>query len=133
MMRQGSFLDYKIITEKKVSKQLKKMDQHIAKEVKKWLKTLNISKEPRGEGTALSANLKGLWRYRNDSLQIRLVVIINDKLSRVKVVGLEDRKKVYNAIKADYYQNKLKEEKKYTKSKGISLLKAKVFLWVTKI
>jgi len=79
----------------KAEKQLCKLDFTIQKLVKKWKEEIAALENPRSSGKPLSANLKGLWRYRIGDY--RLICSIEDKKLIVLVLEIGHRKEIYKS------------------------------------
>lgn len=103
-------MEYKIFSSRRFDKELKKLDPKQLKEAKEWFSTIDIKNNPRSSGKALTGNLKGVWRYANKKLKLRLAIVINDQLKSVKLIGIERRDKTYKKINTKYYSNEVKEE-----------------------
>ncbi len=56
-------MSYQLLYTDKSLKQLKKMDKQSQRLITGYLRKLEKLAEPRAKGKALSANLKGFWRY----------------------------------------------------------------------
>lgn len=74
-------------------KQLKKLDKHIAGEIKKYMDEVQALKDPRSRGRELTSNLAGLWRYR--AADFRIICEIQDDKLVILVLVIGDRKQVY--------------------------------------
>ena len=71
-------MKYKLLLSDDFEKQFKKLDRSIQIIIAKWIKKhLENCDDPRASGKALSANLKGYWRYRIGDY--RLLVEIREK------------------------------------------------------
>lgn len=86
-------MKYKLVYTEKAKKLLSKLDHHTQKLITKYLRGVESLEEPRYRGKALSANLKGYWRYRVGDYRV-ICKIEDDKLIIV-VVDLDHRKEVY--------------------------------------
>lgn len=85
---------YKVEFTETSEKDLKKLDKHIAKLIKKWIETNLIDTEdPRKNGKTLTGNLKGLWRYRVGSFKI--IAEIRDEKLIILIIEIGDRKMIY--------------------------------------
>lgn len=85
---------YKVEFTETSERELKKLDKHIAKLIKKWIVTNLIDTDnPRKNGKALVGNLRGIWRYRVGSF--RIVAEIKDKKLIILIIEIGDRKVVY--------------------------------------
>lgn len=74
-------------------KQLKKLDQHIASEIKAYMTEVEKLDDPRSRGKELKGNLGGLWRYRSGDW--RVVCEIQDQKLVICVLVIDHRKQVY--------------------------------------
>lgn len=71
-------MKYKLLLSDDFEKQFKKLNRSIQIIIAKWIKKhLENCDDPRASGKALSANLKGYWRYRIGDY--RLLVEIREK------------------------------------------------------
>lgn len=81
-------------TTEEFDKQYKKLDRSVQIMIKKWIdKHLVGEKDPRAQGKALSANLKGWWRYRIGDYRL-LVEIVDDELVII-AVEIGHRSRIY--------------------------------------
>lgn len=78
-------------------KSLKKLDKHAQKLIITYMDNIEKLEEPRARGKALSANLKGFWRYRVSDYRI-ICEIIDDELI-ICVIDLDHRKQIYKRWK----------------------------------
>ena len=78
-------------------KSLKKLDKHTQKLIITYMDNIEKLEEPRARGKALSANLKGFWRYRVSDYRI-ICQIIDDELI-ICVIDLDHRKQIYKRWK----------------------------------
>lgn len=79
----------------KFNKQFKKLDKYTQKMIKTWIvKNLDRCENPRSFGKALSANKKGLWRYRIGDY--RLICYINDNELIILALMIGHRKDIYD-------------------------------------
>ena len=85
-------MSWKIQFTAKAEKQLAKLDQPTAKKLYQFL-TQKVVNSPYDLGKPLSANLKGLWRYRIGNYRI-IVEHHQDELV-VLVLKLGHRKEIY--------------------------------------
>lgn len=75
-------------------RQLKKMDRHQAQLLVNWLyANVDGLVDPRSKGKALSANLRGLWRYRIGNF--RVICQIQDDQLLVLVLTVGHRRDIY--------------------------------------
>lgn len=79
----------------KFNKQFKKLDKYTQKMIKTWIvKNLDRCENPRSFGKTLSANKKGLWRYRIGDY--RLICYINDNELIILALMIGHRKDIYD-------------------------------------
>lgn len=78
-------------------KSLKKLDKHTQKLIITYMDNIEKLEEPRARGKALSANLKGFWRYRISDYRI-ICEIIDDELI-ICVIDVDHRKQIYKRWK----------------------------------
>lgn len=77
-----------------VRKELKKLPQQASNKIINYLENKVLpSPSPRTLGRSLSANLRGLWRYRVEDY--RIVCEIQDKELIILIVRVGHRKNVY--------------------------------------
>lgn len=75
-------------------KALKKIDHYQAKIIIAWIeKKLIGCDNPRSYGKSLTANLKGLWRYRIGSY--RVIADIQDDIVTIEIVDAGHRREIY--------------------------------------
>ena len=87
-------MKYKLLLSDDFEKQFKKLDRSIQIIIAKWIKKhLENCDDPRASGKALSANLKGYWRYRNGDY--RLLVEIREKELVIMAISIAHRSDVY--------------------------------------
>lgn len=86
-----------VIYSSKALKSLKKLDKSIQRLLISYMENVENLEEPRARGKALSANLKGFWRYRVSDYRI-ICEIEDDKLI-ICVVDVDHRRKIYNKNK----------------------------------
>ena len=92
--RSWDFDMYTLKTTEGFDKQFKKLDRSVQIMIKRWIdKHLSGDKDPRAQGKALSATLKGWWRYRIGDYRL-LAEIIDDELVIV-AVEISHRSRVY--------------------------------------
>ena len=87
-------MSYKLIYSEDSLKQLKKLDKSVQKLIVRYLRNLETLEEPRAKGKALSANLKGFWRYR--IADYRVICEIDDDKIIIVVVDIGHRKNIYD-------------------------------------
>ena len=78
-------------------KSLKKLDKHRQKHIISYMDNIEKLEEPRVRGKALSANLKGFWRYRVSDFRI-ICEIIDDEFI-ICVIDIDHRKQIYKRWK----------------------------------
>ena len=79
----------------KFNKQFKKLDRYTQKMIKTWIvKNLERCENPRSFGKALSADKKGLWRYRIGNY--RLICYINDNELIILALMIGHRREIYD-------------------------------------
>lgn len=87
-------MKYKVVYEKKVIKQMEKLDSSTKKIVKKWIeKNLIETENPRQHGKALVGDKSGYWRYRIGDY--RLLTSIEDDKLLIIAVEFNHRSKIY--------------------------------------
>ncbi len=88
-------LTWKIKFSETALKQLKKLDQQIAKKIIKWLdERISSNVNPRLWGKQLSGDILGdMWRYRVGDY--RVLCIIENDIVTVEVVFIGHRKEIY--------------------------------------
>lgn len=87
-------MKYKLLLSDDFEKQFKKLDRSIQIIIAKWIKKhLENCDDPRASGKALSANLKGYWRYRISDY--RLLVEIREKELVIMAISIAHRSDVY--------------------------------------
>lgn len=84
----------KIIYSEKAVKSLKKLDKPIQKLIVRYMDQIGDLEEPRARGKALSANLKGFWRYRVGD--IRIICEIVDMELVIAVIDIGHRRSIYD-------------------------------------
>ena len=86
---------YKVELSDLAKKQLKKLDDSVAKMILKWLKkNVDGCDDPRIHGKSLEGNLSEYWRYRVGDY--RILCIIDDGRLIVQAISIGNRKNVYN-------------------------------------
>ena len=87
-------MKYKLVLTEDFEKQFSKLDRSIQTIIVKWIrKHLENCEDSRASGKALSANLKGYWRYRIGDY--RLLVEIKDKQLIIVAISIAHRSDVY--------------------------------------
>ena len=84
----------RIIYSEEALKSLKKLDKPVQRLIISYMDKVGLLAEPRSRGKALSANLKGFWRYRVGDY--RILCEIQDEKLIICVVDLDHRKNIYN-------------------------------------
>ena len=86
---------YTVKTTDNFDRQLKKMDRSVQIMIVKWIrKHLLDCEDPRVTGKALTANLKGYWRYRIGDY--RLIAEIREDELLIIAVDIGHRRAVYS-------------------------------------
>ena len=86
---------YALVLTEEFEKQFRKLDRSVQTIVAKWIrKHLEDCEDTRASGKALSANLKGYWRYRIGDY--RLLVEIRDEELIIVAISIAHRSDVYN-------------------------------------
>lgn len=87
-------MDWQIKFEPPAEKDLSKLDHQSRKKIRDYLRyKVLINNNPKERGKALTANKKGLWRYRVD--KYRIVCKIKNNVLTVLVLNIAKRDKVY--------------------------------------
>lgn len=84
----------RIIYFEQALKSLKKMDKQVQRLIISYMDKIALLEEPRSRGKALSANLRGFWRYRVGDY--RILCQIQDEKIVICVVDINHRKNIYN-------------------------------------
>lgn len=84
----------KVIYSDQALKSLKKLDRPVQKLIISYMDKIALLEEPRSRGKALSANLRGFWRYRVGDY--RILCQIQDEKLIICVVDIDYRKNIYN-------------------------------------
>ena len=85
---------YKVQFSEGALKQLKKLDNYTQRLITSWLKkNVDGTDDPRVHGKALTANLKGKWRYRVGNY--RIICAINDEELIVLAITIGHRRDIY--------------------------------------
>lgn len=87
----------RVIYSEKSLKSLKKLDKPIQKMIIHYMEKVGQLEEPRARGKALSANLRGFWRYRVSNY--RIICEIDDDKLIICVVDVDHRKNIYKCWK----------------------------------
>ena len=86
---------YRVELSEGAKRQLKKLDDSVAKMILKWLKkNVDGSDDPRVHGKSLQGNLSEYWRYRVGDY--RILCIIDDGKLIVQAISIGNRKDVYD-------------------------------------
>lgn len=86
---------YSLLFSKQALKELKRLDNSVARVVFAWLrKNVDGCEDPRAHGKALSANRAGQWRYRIGDY--RAICMIEDDKVIVIVLTVGHRRNVYD-------------------------------------
>ena len=83
----------RIIYSDQALKSLKKLDRPVQKMIISYMDKISLLGEPRARGKALSANLRGFWRYRVGDY--RILCEIQDEKIVICVVDIDHRKNIY--------------------------------------
>ncbi len=86
---------YTLVITDDFEKQFRKLDRSVQVIVAKWIKKhLENCDDPKASGKALTANLKGYWRYRIGDY--RLLVEIKDDELVIVAISIAHRSEIYN-------------------------------------
>lgn len=83
----------RIIYSEETLKSLKKLDRPVQKLIISYMDKIALLEEPRARGKALSASLRGFWRYRVGDY--RILCEIQDEKLIICVVDIDHRKNIY--------------------------------------
>lgn len=83
----------RIIYFEEALKSLKKLDRPVQKLIISYMDKIALLEEPRARGKALSASLRGFWRYRVGDY--RILCEIQDEKLIICVVDIDHRKNIY--------------------------------------
>lgn len=83
----------RIIYSEEALKSLKKLDRPVQKLIISYMDKIALLEEPRARGKALSASLRGFWRYRVG--EYRILCEIQDEKLIICVVDIDHRKNIY--------------------------------------
>lgn len=87
-------MTYTVEYEKKVIKDLKKLDKPQQKLLLSWVENNLVNTDNSSQhGKALKGGLKGYWRYRVG--KYRLIADIDDDKVRISVIRIAHRKVIY--------------------------------------
>ena len=85
---------YSVEVSDRFKKEFKKLDQYTQKFIRGWIdKNLVFCTNPRASGKALTANLKGQWRYRIGDY--RLLCLIKDEDLIILALSVGHRQDIY--------------------------------------
>ena len=86
-------MKYTLVLTEDFEKQFRKLDRSVQTIIVKWIrKHLENCEDPRSFGKALSANLKGYWRYRIGDY--RVICLIEDDRLVVICIAVAHRREV---------------------------------------
>ena len=83
----------RVIYSDQALKSLKKLDKQVQRLIISYMDKIALLEEPRARGKALSANLRGFWRYRVGDY--RILCEIQDEKIVICVVDIDHRKNIY--------------------------------------
>lgn len=83
----------RVIYSEEALKSLKKLDKPVQRIIISYMDKIALLEEPRSRGKALSANLRGFWRYRVGDY--RILCQIQDEKLIICVVDIDHRKNTY--------------------------------------
>lgn len=87
-------MNYTVETTPRFDREFKKLDAYTKRLLKAWIeKNLIGCTDPRAHGKALTANLKGLWRYRVGDY--RLICDIDDNRLLILALDVGHRREIY--------------------------------------
>ena len=86
-------MSYQLIYTEDSLKQLKKMEKYTQELITSYMRKTQACEEPRAKGKALSASLKGFWRYR--VADYRVICEIEEDKIIIIVVDVGHRKGIY--------------------------------------
>lgn len=85
---------YSVETTPRFDKEFKKLDRYTQRMIKSWIeKNLIDCSDPRVHGKALTANLKGMWRYRIGDY--RMLCLIEDEKLIITALNIGHRREIY--------------------------------------
>lgn len=88
---------YKVETTTRFDKEFKKLDFYTKKIIKSWIqKHIMDCENPRAHGKSLTADKKGLWRYRIGDY--RLICNIEDDKLIILALSIGHRSDVYKKL-----------------------------------
>lgn len=87
-------MKYSIEITPRFEKEFKKLDRYTQRMIKAWIdKNLVGCEDPKAHGKALTANLKGMWRYRIGDY--RMICLIEDDKLVITALNIGHRKEIY--------------------------------------
>ncbi len=86
-------LTWRVEWDDRARKEFSHLDPPVQKEILKYLRRIENSKNPKFFGKSLTGNKSGLWRYRIGNY--RLVCKFEDEVLIVIVISLGHRKEIY--------------------------------------
>ncbi|CDZ74894.1 Hypothetical protein ING2D1G_0735 [Peptoniphilus sp. ING2-D1G] len=86
-------MKYRLLYTEKAKKTLSKLDRYTQKLITKYVRDIESLEEPRYRGKAITANLRGYWRYRVGDY--RVICKIEDEELIVLLIDLDHRKEIY--------------------------------------
>lgn len=88
---------YKFVTTENFDKEFKKLDESIQKIIAKYIKdNLINSANSFLKGKSLTANLKGIWRYRIMNYRLLVEIKENKFIIKALAIGHRNRRDIYN-------------------------------------
>lgn len=87
-------MSWRVETTARFDREFKKLDRYTQRMLRNWVvKNLQDTADPRSHGKALSANLRGLWRYRIGDY--RLICQLEDDRLVILALSVGHRRDVY--------------------------------------
>ncbi len=87
-------MKYSIEITPRFEKEFKKLDRYTQRMIKAWIdKNLVDCEDPKVHGKALTANLKGMWRYRIGDY--RMICLIEDDKLVITALNIGHRREIY--------------------------------------
>lgn len=87
-------MKYSIEITPRFEKEFKKLDRYTQRMIKAWIdKNLVDCEDPKAHGMALTANLKGMWRYRIGDY--RMICLIEDNKLVITALNIGHRIEIY--------------------------------------
>ena len=91
-------MSYRVEVTPRFEREFKKLDRYTQRILKAWIqKNLVDCENPREHGKGLTANLKGLWRYRIGDY--RLICDIQDDELVILALTVGHRSEIYRKVK----------------------------------